>query len=67
MDGTTKTDHDAAAWLARRDAGALTAADEAAFASWLDADTAHRVAYLRLASAWAQADRLKVLGAGLAP
>lgn len=67
MDGTTRIEHDAAAWLARRDAGGLSAADEAAFAAWLDVDTAHRVAYLRLASAWAQADRLKVLAAGLAP
>lgn len=66
MDGSNRIDHDAAAWLARRDAGALDDAGEAAFAAWLDADTAHRVAYLRIASAWAQADRLKVLGAGIA-
>lgn len=65
MDESKQIEHEAAAWLARRDAGTLTPADEAAFVAWIDADTAHRVAYLRLASAWMQSDRLKVLAAGL--
>lgn len=54
----------AAAWLARRDGGAWCADDAAALAEWLDGDTAHRVAFLRLQAAWTHADRLNALGAG---
>ncbi|MBM0104858.1 FecR domain-containing protein [Steroidobacter sp. S1-65] len=57
----------AAQWLARRDSGQLTATETAELAAWLDASTANRVAFIRLESAWRQADRLKVLGAGLKP
>lgn len=51
----------AAAWLARQDKGALTAAEEAELDAWLDADTRRRVAYLRLKAAWGRADRLAAL------
>lgn len=54
----------AADWLARRDGGAWTDADEVALARWLAADTAHRVAFLRLQAAWDESGRLQALGAG---
>jgi transmembrane sensor len=57
----------AAQWLARRDSGQLTATETAELAAWLDASTANRIAFIRLESAWQQADRLKVLGVGLEP
>ena len=54
----------AAGWLARRDGGRWGDDDDAALASWLDADTAHRVAFLRLQAAWEESGRLQALGAG---
>src|SRR5882757_6784525 len=54
----------AAEWLARRDSGHWSDADQAELNDWLRASTAHRVAYLRLEAAWGQAGRLKALGAG---
>jgi transmembrane sensor len=56
----------AAVWLARRDSGNWSETDQADLNEWLRASTARRVAYLRLEAAWAQAGRLKALGAGLA-
>jgi len=55
----------AAAWLARRDAGAWSDRDQAQLDAWLQASTAHRVAFVRLDAAWRQSDRLKALGAGM--
>ncbi len=55
----------ASRWLARRDGGAWTGADAAALDTWLQADTAHRVAFLRLQAAWTESGRLQALGAGL--
>jgi transmembrane sensor len=60
------TDHDdieriAADWLARRDSGALSPADEAAFVGWLNASVAHRVSYLRLNATWTRTQRLAAL------
>lgn len=54
----------AAAWLLKREREEWSAADEAALAEWLAAATNHRVAYLRLASVWREADRMTVLRAG---
>ncbi len=54
----------AAGWLAHRDGGHWGDADEAALARWLDVDTAHRVAFLRLQAAWEESGRLQALGAG---
>lgn len=54
----------AAEWLARRDGDLWTEADEARLAEWLDASTAHRVAFLRLEQAWADTGRLQALAAG---
>src|SRR5690606_28960248 len=59
----------AAAWLARRDGAgdAWSDADAAALEAWLASAAAHRVAFLRLESAWEQAGRLQALAAGMAP
>lgn len=56
-------DEQAAAWLAERDRAedAWPAERQAALAVWLNQSTAHRVAFLRLESAWRRADRLQVL------
>jgi transmembrane sensor len=53
----------AAAWLARKDGEHWSAADQAQLDQWLALATAHRVAYLRLAAAWSEAD---LLGPGAA-
>ena len=54
----------AAAWLARRDGGRWRAGDEVSLQRWLEADTAHRVAFLRLQAVWQESGRLQALGAG---
>lgn len=55
----------AAAWLARCDSEQWSAADAAELQAWLDAATAHRVAFLRVQAMWQHSNRLKALGAGL--
>jgi transmembrane sensor len=55
----------AADWLAKRDGGAWTEADAAAFSTWQSEATAHRVAVIRLKTVWQRADRLQALGAGV--
>jgi transmembrane sensor len=45
----------AANWLARRDGGDWTAGDEASLKAWIEASTAHRVAFIRLEAAWRKA------------
>lgn len=60
------TDHDdierrAADWVARRDGGEFSRADEAAFIEWLNASVAHRVSYLRLNATWTRTQRLAAL------
>ncbi|WP_257388765.1 FecR/PupR family sigma factor regulator, partial [Tahibacter caeni] len=64
--GSRQIEHDAAAWLARRDGGDWSAEQADALERWLAAATAHRVAFLRLEAAWTESGRLKALGAGLA-
>ncbi|MBL8270215.1 FecR family protein [Steroidobacter sp.] len=53
-------------WLARRDSGSWTAADDVAFDEWLNASTLNNVTYLRIEHGWEEARRLKALGAGCA-
>lgn len=65
MAGSTRTEREAAAWLARRDASGWTGRDQARLDAWLDESTAHRVAWVRLEAAWRESGRLKALGAGL--
>jgi len=54
----------AAAWVAKRESGAWQVIDQAALDVWLSASTAHRVAFLRLHTAWEHLDRLSGLGGG---
>ena len=49
----------AADWIARRDSGVWSPADQAALDRWLAASTHYRVAWLRLNAAWEQADALR--------
>ncbi|GAA4998079.1 histidine kinase [Pseudoluteimonas lycopersici] len=65
MDESIRIEREAAGWLARRDRADWSTRDELAFAAWRDAETAHRVAYLRLDTAWRGANRLKAVGAGV--
>lgn len=48
----------AATWLARRDGGQWNERQQQELDAWLDASTAHRIAWLRLESVWRRADRL---------
>ena len=66
MNGSMQTDIEALAadWLARRDGPAWSHADQAALDAWLDTDTLHRVAFLRLQAVWDESGRLQALGAG---
>lgn len=66
MESAKAIDKVAGDWLAKRDSGVWTAADQSAFDHWLNASALNRVAFLRLENAWEQALRLKALGAGVA-
>lgn len=59
----THTEALAADWIAERDRsdGTLPPERQQALDAWLDASTAHRVAFLRLDNAWRRADRLQAL------
>lgn len=67
MDSARKTEERAAAWLAKRDSGHWSVDDERELQAWLDASTAHTVAFIRLETVWGEARRLKALGAGVQP
>jgi transmembrane sensor len=67
MTSSREIEHTAAAWLARRDAGNWSERDQLQLDAWLSASVAHRVAFIRLDAAWQESDRLKALGAGVAP
>jgi transmembrane sensor len=64
-DSTIKIDEAAGDWLAKRDSGNWSEADQRAFDAWLNVSTLHRVAYLRIERAWEEALRLTALGAGI--
>jgi transmembrane sensor len=49
----------AAAWLERREREDWSEKDRAEFETWIDASVAHRVAYVRVDSAWTRAEWLK--------
>lgn len=61
MHASTQTDRRAAEWLARREGDHWDASQAAELEAWLAADTAHRVAFLRVQVAWEQAARLRAL------
>ncbi|MGX5731497.1 FecR family protein [Pseudoxanthomonas beigongshangi] len=67
MASSRQIEQAAAAWLARRESGAWAGADQAGLDAWLAESTAHRVAFLRLESAWNESGRLAALGAGQTP
>jgi transmembrane sensor len=54
----------AAAWFAKREGEDWNAADQSQLESWLSSSTAHRIAFLRLETAWERSGRLSALGAG---
>jgi transmembrane sensor len=55
----------AAAWFAKRESGEWSAADQAQLDTWLDSSTAHRIAFIRIMTAWERSGRLNALGAGV--
>ncbi|MGJ7564754.1 FecR family protein [Variovorax sp. GB1R11] len=57
----------AADWLARRDSGSWGDTDQQQLDAWIAESVAHRIAWLRLSSAWQRADRLSALRAPPAP
>jgi len=67
MESSKEIEERALAWLGKRDSGRWSEADEAEFAEWLRADTAHRVAFLRREAAWEYSARLKAFGVGRKP
>jgi transmembrane sensor len=52
---------EAAAWVARFDAGEVSARDQAAFQEWLNRSTLHRQAIAEYGSLWSEFDALKLL------
>ncbi|GMU69628.1 MAG: hypothetical protein AMXMBFR37_19600 [Steroidobacteraceae bacterium] len=67
MQDSRQIEQAAAAWLARREGDGWTDSDAAALDAWIAASTAHRVAFVRVESAWAACGRLQALGAGTRP
>jgi transmembrane sensor len=65
MEPNNPIERAAADWLARRDAGDLSAADRKAFETWMNASTLNRVEFLRAEDVWEATLRLKALGAGV--
>ena len=60
-DVSTDIDLQASRWLASRDARPSDPEMATAFDQWLQADIRHRVAYLKLESAWRRGDKLRDL------
>jgi transmembrane sensor len=52
-------ENEAARWIAARDNGDWTPGQQRALDAWLNADTAHRVAFLRLQTLWNTLDGLR--------
>jgi transmembrane sensor len=67
MESSIEIEKRATAWLARRDSGNWSPDDERELNAWLEASTAHEVAFIRLEAGWNAALRLKALGAGVPP
>jgi transmembrane sensor len=59
MESHRQIEQAAAAWLVRHDREEWNDSDQAELHAWLSASTAHRVAFIRLQTAWQQAGRLK--------
>lgn len=64
MESHSEIEQRAAVWLSRRGEPDWTAADQDELDAWLEASTAHKVAFVRLDAGWERTRRLKALGAG---
>jgi transmembrane sensor len=64
-EGHRKIEATAGDWLAKRDSGEWTEADQRRFDAWLNASPLNRVAFLRVEHIWERAQRLQALGAGI--
>jgi transmembrane sensor len=60
---TAAIEAEAAAWVARFDAGDVSARDQAAFQEWLNRSTLHRQAIAEYGNLWSEFDALKQLTA----
>jgi transmembrane sensor len=58
---TATIEAEAAAWVARFDAGDVSAKDQAAFQEWLNRSALHRDAIAEFGSLWSEFDALKLL------
>ena len=58
---TAAIEAEAAAWVARFDAGDVSARDQAAFQEWLNRSTLHRQAIAEYGNLWSEFDALKLL------
>ncbi|WP_334179057.1 FecR domain-containing protein [Pseudoxanthomonas sp.] len=65
MTDSRQIEQQAADWLVRRDADGWTAREQTALDGWLGESPRHKVAFLRLQSAWNEAGRLQAWAAGL--
>src|SRR5688572_22820583 len=63
VESVNQVEDEAAAWLVRRDSGEWTTNDQQALDEWLDASTAHMVAFIRLEALWNQTPQLTALRA----
>lgn len=59
MTSASQTEREAAEWLARRESGTWSGADQAALDRWIAAATANRIALLRLETVWRKSDLLR--------
>jgi transmembrane sensor len=59
--GRERAESTAAEWIARRESGLWTEADQATLDDWIASSLDNRVAWLRLSSAWQETHRLKTL------
>lgn len=59
MNSAAEIEQTAAEWLVRREGEGWSDADQAAFNEWIAEETAHRIAVIRLETAWSKAGRLR--------
>lgn len=63
MESNRQIEDQALAWLAKRDSGRWSQAEQDEFTEWLRTD-AHRIAFLQFELAWERSARLNVFGVG---
>jgi transmembrane sensor len=67
MDDSKQIEQRALAWLAKQDSAQWSDVDQAELTRWLQENTRHRVAFLRLEAGWERSARLKAFGVGRQP